>query len=359
MRPGLLVSVALLIFIFLGTAGLSAQVFISEYCNDPLVGTSGPGIDPSLDGMPATSGSQGNDEFVEIVNAGAAVVDISNWTLSDGILQRHVFDVGTLLPSGAAIVVFGGGNLVNFNAMGMAAVAANQGSLLGLQNSGDSITLTDDFLVTVDTVTWLSGGAGDGDGESITRDPETPVGVFTKHTLVAAGGGIAHSAGFLNDGTTPWPSAFLPGPTAPAYPGTTEDFIMETGISGGTSTGPGNDIKTALAGDSLNILAESPAGTFNGAPFLILAELFPTGAPPVGVLPTLHLSLSGFFILVDGAVAVGPGLVPGLPAAGSSSSFLLPPGLTGSSLLLQSLALSPTAANTLFAISDAHEIQML
>ena len=98
-NPVLRLSLLLAIF----ASGLNAQVAINEYCNDPYA--SAPGLDTNLDGSPATSSSQSDDEFVEIVNFGAASVDIGNWTLSDFFGLRHTFAGGTLLGPGSAVVV--------------------------------------------------------------------------------------------------------------------------------------------------------------------------------------------------------------------------------------------------------------
>jgi hypothetical protein len=341
-----------------GPVAHGQPVFFSEYCSDPYYNTGGVGIDTNLDGIPATSGAQSDDEFVEIVNGAPTFIDISNWTLSDSSLVRHTFAPGTMLPAGAAIVVFGGGDLTTFTGLGLSGVVANGGTALGLTNTSDSIILTSNLGIVIATHSYVSGGPGDADGESVTRDPETITGTFTFHSAVVAGGGILHSAGYLNDGTTPWPPAIIP--VIPvAYPGSGEDFTLETGINGPTSGGAGNDVKTAVGTDTLSIYIESNGGTFDGQPFLLIGELFTTGAPPVGVLPTLHLSLSGYFILVNGVTPVGPGLQPGLQTFGNYSAFGIPSGLTGSSILIQALAVSGTAANGFFAITDAHEIQIL
>ena len=179
------------------------------------------------------------------------------------------------------------------------------------------------------------------------------LGIFTKHTLVTPG--VFHSSGRLNNGTTPWPNATIP---TPAYSGSGEDLALETGINGPTSGGAGNDVKQALGGDVLTLLIESPAQGFTGSPFLIIGEAFTTGSPPFSVIADIHLSFGGFIIVVDGFSPVPPGLTPQLAASGFSASFGLPTGITGTSIILQGLVLSSTAANGIFASTDAHEIQM-
>lgn len=330
------------------TVSLGAQVTITEYCNDPW-GTAG--LDTNLDGAPATSSSQSDDEFVEIVNFGGSIVDIGGWTLADGFGTRHTFNGGTLLPPGAAIVVFGGGSVANFNSMGLSGVTADSGAL-GLNNGGDTITLTDNMGVVIDSQTYVSGGPGDGDGESVTRVPEGPGGAFTTHTTASPG--VSHSAGFLNDGLTAYGAAIFPGTT---YPGTNEDFVIETGINGSTSGGAGNDIKTAIGGDTLTIFLDTPGSTFVAQPIILGADVFITGFPPAGFLPGVHLGAT-YVALIDGLAPspIGP---PILTFSGLNVSYQLPMGLSMQSIMIQGGVLSGAAANGTYATTDAHEIRML
>jgi len=118
----------------------------------------------------------------------------------------------------------------------------------------------------------------------------------------------------------------------------------------------------AAAGDRLTLRAVSPAGTFAGAPFLVLAEFHLTGVTPQPLLPGLASSLNPYTVY---AVTAGPSLqappfTPApLPAAGFTFSFCWPPGLGGTSLLLQSIAVSPQTANGIFASSAAVCVQGL
>lgn len=342
-NPVLRLSLLLAIF----ASGLNAQVAINEYCNDPYLSV--PGLDTNLDGAPATGSSQSDDEFVEIVNFGSNSVDIGNWTVSDAFGLRHTFAGGTLLGPGSAVVVFGGGSVANFNSIGLSGVTADTGAL-GLNNTSDSIILNDGMGMTVDSHSYVSGGPGDGNGESITRVPESPTGVFTLYTTFA---GINHSAGYMLNGSTPWGPATFPGT---GLPGTGEDIALETGINGSTSGGAGNDVKTALAGDVLTVYVDSSGGTFVGQPLVLAADLTITGFPLMGFLPSVHVS-SSFIVLIDGLSSTAIG-TPTLPYAGTSVSYVLPAGLTGQSILLQAASVSTLASNSAYASTDAHEIQM-
>ncbi|MEE2712969.1 MAG: lamin tail domain-containing protein [Planctomycetota bacterium] len=342
-NPVLRLSLLLAIF----ASGLNAQVAINEYCNDPYA--SAPGLDTNLDGSPATSSSQSDDEFVEIVNFGAASVDIGNWTLSDFFGLRHTFAGGTLLGPGSAVVVFGGGSVANFNSLGLSGVTADTGAL-GLNNTSDSIILVDSMGVTVDSHSYSSGGPGDGNGESITRVPESATGVFTLYTTFA---GINHSAGYMLNGTSPWGPAVFPGT---GLPGTGEDIALETGVNAATSGGAGNDVKTALGGDVLTVYVDSSGGTFVAQPLVLAADLTITGFPLMGFLPSVHVS-SSFIVLIDGLSPTAVG-TPTLSFGGTTVSYVLPMGLTGQSIILQAAAVGSAAANGNYASTDAHEIQM-
>lgn len=107
---------------------------INEFLANP--GT----LDTNRDGTVSTSG----DEFVELVNRSGAAVDLTGWTLSDGASARHAFPNPTSVPIGGSIVVFGAGNPTYFpprHASGHAQVAGTGD--LGLNNTGDTITLRD------------------------------------------------------------------------------------------------------------------------------------------------------------------------------------------------------------------------
>ena len=72
----------------------------------------------------------------------------------------------------------------------------------------------------------------------------------------------------------------------------------------------------------------STLGTFDGRPFLLVAEIFPTGNLPSAIIPgVIHVSLPGFVILVDGLTQVIPGFTPQLLPGGNSYGYSVPPRL--------------------------------
>jgi len=111
-----------------------------------------------------------DDEFVELVNTTYDAIDISGWTLSDAIGVRHTFTTGTVIPPREAAVVFGGGvptgDFGNAGANGLVSTAST--GTLGLNNSGDTLTLADDLGTVVQQVTYGSEG---GHNQSLTRSP--------------------------------------------------------------------------------------------------------------------------------------------------------------------------------------------
>ena len=338
----------------------SAQVYIQEYCNDPYA--SAPGLDTNLDGVVATSASQSNDEFVEIVNAGQSTVDISGWTMADAVAVRHTFDGGTMLPGGCAIVIFGGGDVTIFNASGIATgVLASTGSI-GLNNSSDTIIIADSAGTAVDVFAYSSGGPADGNGESITRDPESPVGVFTKYPNINPTG-LGHCAGYRNDGSTAYCGASVAGV---AYPGNGTDAALTISINGSVHNA-GNNVHPIGAGDNVSFNCSTPLGGLNNGMFILAFYPFTTGSPAAPVqLPGdaaaavwLAPSLSG--IIVDGFSNPTALFAPSLSTWGFNYGPVNIPasmGATGTSIMLQVITLDAGLNSVNIGAADAHELEI-
>ncbi|MBW1880958.1 MAG: lamin tail domain-containing protein, partial [Deltaproteobacteria bacterium] len=184
------------------TAAVDATgLVINEILADPPSELAG---DANADGVRDSNA----DEFVELVNTGGRDLCLAGWTLSDADEpQRHRFPLGTLLPAGEALVVFGGG--VPTGDFGDSNIQwAAFGGRINMNNAGDVVTLADRFGVVHAQVSW-----GDCDGapcatdhrvadleidQSIVRDPEL-IGPWTPHSDVQAGS--AYSPGLRADGT--------------------------------------------------------------------------------------------------------------------------------------------------------------
>ena len=129
-------------------------------------------------------------EFVEIVNAGSTSADIAGWTLAVGEGVRHVFEAGTTLAPGQAIVV--GASYVAYGGIEPFAGA------LDLPDEGGQLVLRDRAGTVRDAVSWTAGAVPA--GVSLNRSPDaSATGAFVAHTRLAA---CRASPGLRANGTT-------------------------------------------------------------------------------------------------------------------------------------------------------------
>jgi hypothetical protein len=119
------VALFILCLLLMGHSAVSAQVQLNEFLADP-------GIDWNNDG----SISSKTDEWIEVINAGAAAADLSAYRLGDasgGYVWRYAF-TGTLQP-GEIAIVYGS------DAVAWQAEAGYPSLGLSLNNAGDSVML--------------------------------------------------------------------------------------------------------------------------------------------------------------------------------------------------------------------------
>ena len=135
-----------------------AVVLVNEFLADPPKGITG---DVNQDGVSSSK----DDEFVEIVNFGETLVDISGWYIKDKTATRHTFELNTAMLPYESLVVFGGGLPTSFN---IKVYTASSGSL-SLNNGGDNIMLFDSSGMLVDSVIYGSEGGKD---QSLSRYPD-------------------------------------------------------------------------------------------------------------------------------------------------------------------------------------------
>lgn len=144
MIRGFLFGTLLLGVSLVAAATAAGEVVINEFIADPARDWSPSDGDLLYDAQ--------DDEWVEIMNAGAAPVDITGWRLRDAVSDsswRYGFS-GVLGP-GEFVVVYGNESYAWEDANGF----ARQG--LSLNNSGDTITLVKADLGTVaDQITYSS-----------------------------------------------------------------------------------------------------------------------------------------------------------------------------------------------------------
>ena len=137
------------------------------------------------------------DEFVEFVNNTQASIDLSGWTVADGIGTRHTFPAGSILVSGCSVLVFGGGTPTG--SFGNSLVQVSSTGSLGLNALGDRVTLYNQAGTMIAVYEY---GTEGGDDQSLTRDPDIFGGEpFVKHSLDNGSGGAIFSPGTRIDGT--------------------------------------------------------------------------------------------------------------------------------------------------------------
>ncbi|MCA9544252.1 MAG: lamin tail domain-containing protein, partial [Myxococcales bacterium] len=144
--------------------------------------------------LPNPEGTDGPEEFVELVNAGPSPMDLAGWTLGDLTSpERHVFDSVVLQP-GASIVVYGGPNEAEPDRR-----VASAGGGLSLNNSSETITLRDATGTVIDQISWANAASG----VAFNRSPDgaTDGDVVVPHTDLGA---AAMSPGRRVDGSL-WP----------------------------------------------------------------------------------------------------------------------------------------------------------
>src|SRR5438552_16485462 len=115
----------------------TAALTINEYLADPAGSAAGDlAGDANGDGVRDAV----DDEFVEIVNIGAAPLNVGLFTISDATQVRFTIPAGKVIPPGESAVVFGGGTPTgafgNGAANGPVFTAGSGG--LSLTNGGDT-----------------------------------------------------------------------------------------------------------------------------------------------------------------------------------------------------------------------------
>lgn len=173
-----------------------AFIIISEFLADPGLGLLG---DANWDGVRNAS----DDEFVELLNLGPSITDISNWSLHDSSALRHSFAAGIQIKPQERLLVFGGGQ-----PLGLAGkVFTASTGRLNLNNALEQIYLKNASGVIMDHV--LYGSEADHD-QSLVRFPEKN-GTFQPHRLVSISGALFSPGQPTNPekSITPEPSSAL------------------------------------------------------------------------------------------------------------------------------------------------------
>lgn len=157
-----------------------AQIILNEINYDP--SNNGLDGDANGDGIYA----QADDEFLELVNLSSVAVDLAGWTIYDATnlssgTPNHTFPANSMVPSGGAIVIFGGGTPTG--SFGGAVVQTSTSGDFNMSNAGDLITIKDadgNVVLTFD-IEPLSNNPN----ESYTRSPDI-TGDFVQSSTVGA-----------------------------------------------------------------------------------------------------------------------------------------------------------------------------
>jgi uncharacterized protein (TIGR03437 family) len=176
---------------------------INEVLADP---PDGPAGDANRDGVRSAS----QDEFVEIVNASAADIDLGGYRIetrnsSGADVVRHLFAHGTILAPGTATVVFGGSEFPAFDphdaAFGGALVMNASAGGLSLLNGGGAVTLRSPAGDVAEQFAYGEDPALAGDrNQSLTRAPDV-TGDFAQHLSPTADAARPFSPGTRIGGT--------------------------------------------------------------------------------------------------------------------------------------------------------------
>ncbi len=136
-----------------------------------------------------------DDEFLEFVNISQGSLDLSGWMVSDAIRTRFTFPEGSILKEGCGVVIFGGGAPGGNYGGSLVFIAGS----LGLNNSGDTITLQD--AEGLKRLRYQFGEEG-GKNQSLTRSPDISAELpLVPHSEVPESLGTLFSPGVKLDNT--------------------------------------------------------------------------------------------------------------------------------------------------------------
>jgi hypothetical protein len=204
--------------------------------------------------------------------------------------------------------------------------------------------------------------------------------------LVASGtfyGGVT-AGDFNSNGTEDF--AFIRGtlfifdgnpPQTPRYPSSGHDFrLVSSVIPGAAPTSPPPyttapyNVKPASADDWVSLLVTSPGGAAWGFPLILgVSAPFPTGGatPQQTLLPGAPLHIGNPLVVGGTAHLFGIPLGTGpfgpmlIGPFGTSMIFRVPPGLTGTSIIMQGAVINPAPVNypvDLLWLTAGHEFQV-
>ena len=251
------------------------NIIINEILADPT------GIDANGDGTSNFS----DDEFVELVNNDITSKDITGYTLTDAVGLRHTFG-STIIPPGGSVVIFGGG--VPTGISGLSDVSSE--GALGLNNTGDTITLEDTSSNVIATYTY---GGEAGNDQSIGRS-EDIFGSFVQHTTIQTNP-VAASPGLYNTSGLPFSTITWKGAVD-------SDWTNASNWSGGTNPTGVDDV---LILDVTTAPSIGSAITVNNVTVNAGASLTITASGSLTATSTGLYSFSNLYssLILDGSIS--------------------------------------------------------
>ena len=133
----------------------------------------------------------------------------------------------------------------------------------------------------------------------------------------------------------------------PPLPGTGEHLELRGAVNATPAFAP--SLHQAPAGSLMQVELLQPVGFADGATFALFADVFPTGSASGSLLPRLWS---------DDPIVLLVGTVPSTPGWTLPVSIQVPPGLLGTTLLLQAGAEVPTARNGWYETTTAHRFEL-
>ncbi|WP_026775276.1 lamin tail domain-containing protein [Polaribacter sp. Hel_I_88] len=170
------------------------NIIINEILADP-----GSVVDANGDGVFDSS----EDEFIEFVNTDTISYDLTGYTVEDSSL-RYTFGA-TTIPAGGSVVIFGGGTPTGI--LGISDTA-NESTILGLANTGDTVYLKNSSGTIIATYTY---GSEANDDQSIGRNDDL-TGDFVKHSEISSNP-VSASPGRYNSSNLPFSTLTWTGAT--------------------------------------------------------------------------------------------------------------------------------------------------
>lgn len=152
--------------------------------------------------------------------------------------------------------------------------------------------------------------------------------------------------------------------TSLTYPGTSvtqgDDFdcLFDVGLSGVyTVVTAGNELIALNPGQSLEIAFESASGTLAGTgDYFAAGSIVTSGTILPDVAPNSSIFIGSNVIVLDGFRDVF-GFPVRLPVGGSAVNFGIPPGLSGTDMIVQGFILGTAPANGIYASTNGLTVQ--